>query len=120
MQTKAEVCLGGYEALHHLLKSLVFMPSPSALALLTRPYNFSASKDEVKQHIDYFVQIFLENINNVIEAGYLTRARRAILIDWKVNICNNEFLLSFFYWTQRMYLLIFLYVYYYGLTGIYL
>ncbi|KAJ0644526.1 putative tRNA (guanosine(18)-2'-O)-methyltransferase [Helianthus annuus] len=81
-ETKAEIYLGGYEALHFILKSLVLMPSSSsssALSLLTRPYNNS----EVKPHIDYFVQIFLGNINNLIEAGYLTRARRAILIDWK-------------------------------------
>lgn len=84
MQTKAEIYVGGYEALHYILKSLVFMRSSSALSLLTRPYN--TPEAEVKPHIDYFVQMFLENINNLIEAGYLTRARRAILIDWKVNI----------------------------------
>ncbi|XP_071706129.1 uncharacterized protein [Rutidosis leptorrhynchoides] len=82
-ETKAEINLGGYEALHHLLKSLAFMLLPSELAQLTGPNNFSASKAEVEPHIDDFVQNFLENINNVIEAGYLTRARRAILIDWK-------------------------------------
>ncbi|KAJ9556344.1 hypothetical protein OSB04_010958 [Centaurea solstitialis] len=82
-ETKAEIYLGAYEALHHVLKSLVSMPSPSALAILTRPYNLSAPEAEVKPHMDYFVQIFIENINNVIEAGYLVRARRAILIDWK-------------------------------------
>nr|XP_043612363.1 uncharacterized protein LOC122584195 isoform X2 [Erigeron canadensis] len=82
-ETKAEINLGGYETLHHVLKSLVFIPSSSTLTLLTRPYNFSTLEAEVKPHIDYFVQIFLDNINNLIEAGFLTRARRAILIDWK-------------------------------------
>ena len=86
MQTKAEIYLGGYESLHHILKSLVFMPSSSALSLLTRPCSFSAPESEVKQHIDYFVEIYLENINNLIDAGYLTRARRAILIELKVKI----------------------------------
>ncbi|KAI7736958.1 hypothetical protein M8C21_026691 [Ambrosia artemisiifolia] len=83
-ETKAEIYLGGFEALHYILKSLVLMRSSSALSLLTRPYNISAPPEaEVKPHIDYFVKIFLGNINNLIEAGYLTRARRAILIDWK-------------------------------------
>lgn len=94
MQTKAEIYLGGYEALHHVLKSPVFMPSPSSLSLLMRPYNISEHKDQVKPHIDYFVQIFLENINALVEVGYLTRARRAILIDWKVNIYSIDFLFS--------------------------
>ncbi|PWA72733.1 tRNA/rRNA methyltransferase (SpoU) family protein [Artemisia annua] len=82
-ETKAEIYLGGYESLHHILKSLVFMRSSSALSLLTRPCSFSATESEVKQHIDYFVEIYLENINNLIDAGYLTRARRAILIELK-------------------------------------
>ncbi|KAI3821527.1 hypothetical protein L1987_09095 [Smallanthus sonchifolius] len=82
-ETEAEIYLGGYEALHYALKSLVLMRSSSALSLLTKPYNSSAPEAEVKPHIDYFVQIFLGNVNNLIEAGYLTRARRAILIDWK-------------------------------------
>ncbi|KAI3687012.1 hypothetical protein L1987_80702 [Smallanthus sonchifolius] len=82
-ETKAEIYLGGYEALHYALKSLVLMRSSSALSLLTRPYISSSPEAEVKPHIDYFVKIFLGNINNLIEAGYLTRARRAILIDWK-------------------------------------
>ncbi|KAL8244568.1 hypothetical protein R6Q59_010826 [Mikania micrantha] len=82
-ETEAEIYLGGYEALHYILKSLVLMHSSSALSLLTKPYNNSAPEAEVKPHIDYFVQQFLENINNLIEAGYLARARRAILIDWK-------------------------------------
>ncbi|CAI9292192.1 unnamed protein product [Lactuca saligna] len=84
-ESKAEIYVGAYEALHHILKSLVFMPSPSALGLLTRSYNLldPEAQVKVKPHIDYFVEIYLENINNLIEAGHLARARRAILIDWK-------------------------------------
>ncbi|GJR57300.1 tRNA/rRNA methyltransferase, SpoU family protein [Tanacetum coccineum] len=82
-ETKAEIYLGGCEALHHILKSLVLMRSSSALSLLTRPCGVSAPESEVKQDIDYFVEIYLENINNLIDVGYLTRARRAILIEWK-------------------------------------
>ncbi|XP_024987092.1 uncharacterized protein LOC112522227 isoform X1 [Cynara cardunculus var. scolymus] len=99
-ETKAEIYLGAYEALHHVLKSLVSMPSPSALALLTRPYNLSAPEAEVKPHMDYFVQIYIENINNLIEAGYLARARRAILIDWKW-MCLESLLLIPKYALQR-------------------
>lgn len=91
VQTKAEIYLGGYEALHYVLKSLVLMCSSSALALLTRPYKNLASEAGLNPHIDYYVQIFLENINNLIDAGYLTRARRAILMNWKVNISNVKF-----------------------------
>lgn len=96
MQSKAEIYLGAYEALHHILKSLVFMPSPSALGLLTRSYNLldPEAQVKVKPHIDYFVEIYLENINNLIEAGYLARARRAILIDWKVSIYSIKSLFS--------------------------
>ncbi|KAK9079991.1 hypothetical protein SSX86_001666 [Deinandra increscens subsp. villosa] len=82
-ETKAEIYLGGYEALHYVLKSVVLMRSSLALSLLTRPYNNSSQEAEAKPHIDYFVQMLLENVNNLIESGYLTRARRAILIDWK-------------------------------------
>ncbi|KAK1407772.1 hypothetical protein QVD17_39399 [Tagetes erecta] len=82
-ETNAEIYLGGYEALHYVLKSLVSMRFSSALSLLTRPYKNLASEAGVKPHIDYYVQIFLENINSLIDAGYLTRARRAILMDWK-------------------------------------
>jgi len=93
MQSKAEIYLGAYEALHYILKSLVFMPSPSALSgLLKRPCDILDPEAEVKvkpPHVDCFVEIYLENINNLIEAGYLARARRAILIDWKVNIYSS-------------------------------
>lgn len=82
-EAKAEMYLAAFEALHHILKALVFMPSSSALGLLMRPYSLLAPEPQVKLHIDYFLQIYLDNINNLIEAGYLARARRAILIDWK-------------------------------------
>lgn len=81
IQTGAEVCLAAYEALASALKALV---GPQALCFLKKNDKLMLSAVEGKPLLDSWVQAFLQNINALLAAGVLARARRAILLNWKV------------------------------------
>lgn len=79
-ETGAEVCLAAYEALASALKALV---GPQALCFFKKNDKLMLSAVEGKPLLDSWVQAFLQNINALLAAGVLARARRAILLNWK-------------------------------------
>ncbi|RZC48081.1 hypothetical protein C5167_041028 [Papaver somniferum] len=81
-QAGAEVRLAAYEALAPVLKAMNSARSPLVLDLILADDQV-LPKVEGKPLLDSFVLSFLQNINDVISVGALTRSRRAVLMNWK-------------------------------------
>ncbi|CAK9173318.1 unnamed protein product [Ilex paraguariensis] len=82
-ETEAEICVAAYEALAYVLKTLVCSFSPLALDLVMENDESLPPETDGKPVVDSFVRAFLQNINNLVAVGSLTRSRRAILLKWK-------------------------------------
>lgn len=82
-ETEAEIRLGAYEALAHILKELVSVFSPLSLDVFMDDRKPCVSEADDKATLDTLVQTFLQSVNNLIETGNLVRTRRAILTNWK-------------------------------------
>uniref|UniRef100_A0A1D1XU92 tRNA (guanosine(18)-2'-O)-methyltransferase TARBP1 n=2 Tax=Anthurium amnicola TaxID=1678845 RepID=A0A1D1XU92_9ARAE len=79
----AEIHLAAYEALVSVLKALSTAFSPLALEFVIA-FNRSTFPDgQEKPLLDPFILNFLQNINNLLAEGTLTRSRRSILMNWK-------------------------------------
>ncbi|OVA14952.1 tRNA/rRNA methyltransferase [Macleaya cordata] len=78
----AEVRLAAYEALAPVLKTLSSATFPMGLDLILANDQV-LPEGEGKPLLDYFVLCFLQNINDLLAIGVLTRSRRAILMNWK-------------------------------------
>ncbi|KAI3973692.1 hypothetical protein MKX01_031112 [Papaver californicum] len=78
----AEVRLAAYEALAPVLKAMNSAGSPLVLDLILA-HDQALPKVEGKPLLDSFVLSFLQNINDLISVGALTRSRRAVLMNWK-------------------------------------
>lgn len=85
MQTASEICLAAYEALATVLKALVSVFSPQTLDFF-RENEYLRSDVEEKPLLDSLVLSFLQNINHLIASGVLVRSRRAVLLNWKVQM----------------------------------
>ncbi|XP_071917543.1 uncharacterized protein [Coffea arabica] len=82
-ETEAEIRLGSYEALAHILKELVSVFSPLSFDVVVDDGKSCVSEADDRPTLDTLVQTFLQCVNNLIETGNLVRTRRAILINWK-------------------------------------
>ncbi|KAK0586054.1 hypothetical protein LWI29_000225 [Acer saccharum] len=85
----AEICLATYEASASVLRALV---SSQALDFVRENDKLGISAEEGRPWMDSWVHYFLQNINSLLAVGVLSRARRAILLNWKW-LCL-EYLLS--------------------------
>ncbi|MCL7028571.1 hypothetical protein MKW94_000347 [Papaver nudicaule] len=81
-ESGAEVRLAAYEALAPVLKAINSARPPLVMDLILANDQV-LPKVEGKPLLDSFVLSFLQNINDVISVGALTRSRRAVLMKWK-------------------------------------
>ncbi|XP_072962129.1 uncharacterized protein [Typha angustifolia] len=79
----AEVRLAAYEALAYVLKALSAAFASSNFDLMMA-YSMSKQLDgKVEPSLDLLAINFLDNINDLLTNGILTRSRRAVLMYWK-------------------------------------
>ncbi|XVF10929.1 hypothetical protein REPUB_Repub07fG0225600 [Reevesia pubescens] len=95
-ETEAEVCLAAYEALAPALKALVSAFSPQALVLFRENCKSLLPAIEGEPWLDSLILSFLQNINNLLSVGFMARARRAVLLNWKW-VCLESLLSIPFY-----------------------
>ncbi|XP_068650315.1 uncharacterized protein [Aristolochia californica] len=83
LETSAEICLAAYEALAPVLKAISITLSSLDFELIVINNNSVPVNGENRALLDSFVFCFLQNINDLLDAGVLTRSRRAVLMNWK-------------------------------------
>ncbi|KAK3428925.1 hypothetical protein EUGRSUZ_E00353 [Eucalyptus grandis] len=81
--TGAELSIAAYEALASALRTLVSAFSPHILNIIWRKDLTHVQLSEEEQLLDSLVITFLHKINTILAVGFLTRTRRAVLINWK-------------------------------------
>ncbi|XP_048131853.1 uncharacterized protein LOC115743146 isoform X2 [Rhodamnia argentea] len=82
-KTGAELYIAAYEALASALRTLVSAFSPLILNIIWRKDLTHVPLSEEEQLLDSLVITFLHKINTILGLGFLTRTRRAVLINWK-------------------------------------
>ncbi|KAK9132748.1 hypothetical protein Scep_012276 [Stephania cephalantha] len=90
----AEICLAAYEALVPTLNVLESSSSPILIPILIdviKTKDKLLVQEEEKLLLDSLVCGFLHNVNDLLDAKYLARSRRASLITWKW-LCLNSLL----------------------------
>ena len=97
-QVGAEICLATYEASASVLRALV---SSQALDFVRENGKLVILAEEGRPWMDSWVHYFLQNINSLPTVGVLARARRAILLNWKV--MKPCFLTYYFYFLFLMF-----------------
>lgn len=84
-QIEAEICLAACEALVFVLRVLASTYSHQSLYLIGENEKLLL-ETEGRPQLDSMLVSFTQNINNLLEVGFLARTRRAVLLDWKVLI----------------------------------
>ncbi|KAF8027339.1 hypothetical protein BT93_E0286 [Corymbia citriodora subsp. variegata] len=82
-KTGAELYIAAYEALDSALRTLVSAFSPLILNMIWRKDLTHEAFSEEEQLLDSLVITFLHKINTILALGFLTRTRRAVLINCK-------------------------------------
>ncbi|KAG9452528.1 hypothetical protein H6P81_005432 [Aristolochia fimbriata] len=82
-ETSAEISLATYEALAPVLKAISTTFSSLDFELIVINNTSVPVNGESRALLDSFVLCYLQNINDLLDAGLLKRSRRAILMNWK-------------------------------------
>ncbi|XP_047325070.1 uncharacterized protein LOC124928866 [Impatiens glandulifera] len=82
-ETAAEIYLGAYEALSHVLKTIVFAFTPLSLDIVINNDKLLSSNAECCGPLDGLALSFVQNISDLIAVEHLARSRRAVLINMK-------------------------------------
>ncbi|KAI4369980.1 hypothetical protein MLD38_018368 [Melastoma candidum] len=91
-ETEAEIGLAAYEALAPVLRTLALRYPSLSLDQIVKQHNPVAADMENEPLLDALMKKFLQNINCLLEVGYLARSRKAALMKFKW--CCLESLLS--------------------------
>lgn len=87
-QTEAEIGLAAYETLTPVLRTLASTYTSLSLDHIAKQHNPVAADMEDEPLLDALVKKFLQNINWLLEVGYLARSRKAALMKFKVTFLS--------------------------------